>query len=190
MSDNRVADPTNHFVNQRGTEDGAAVIAGLDPLGYPRETQTNINGDLYETVRVFKTDLMPIPGIGTGAAYAAADAFGTKFAFNVPVEGTIANIIFHDFDDEGLVKEFVLFNADFTGTADNSAFAVTDDDLRKCIGVVIVNDYKNYGVNQLGQGTPALTYVAPAGQLWCQVVTQGADNIAAGSIPEFFMVIV
>ena len=137
------------------------------------------------------TDVFRIPGIGTGAAYASADAFGTAFALRMPYQkGTISNFVFLDYDAEGLPKELVLFSAPIAGTADNAAFAPTDAELRTCIGVVATDIFYAYSVNQVGQGTPALAYTAPNGTLYGQFVTRGADNIAAGSIPEFFLQVV
>ena len=131
-----------------------------------------------------------VPGIVVANAYAAADAMGTKFAVKVPKEGTIATVVWHDYDDEGLPKELVLFSSDFTGSADNAVFAPSDLDLLKCVGVISIGTFYNFSVNQVGVATPALYYIAPAGVLYGQVVTRGADNIAADNIPTFTMVIV
>lgn len=147
------------------------------------------NRVLSTTSPVHVTDKLLVPGIGTAVAYAAGDAFGTKFFFTVPTEGLISNINFLDFDDEGIQKDLVLFTEDFTATADNSAFAVSDDDLLNCIGVISVTTFYNFGNNQVGTGTPAFGYKAPNGRLYCQIVTQGADNIAAGAIPRVFIVV-
>lgn len=166
------------------------TLKGVDPLGQHHEVPTNISGELYVAGRVFRTPRQPIPGIGAAVAYTSGDAFGTKMVFQVPIEGTISNVHFLDYDDEGLTKELVLFSQDFTGTADNAAFAVSDEDLRNCIGVLNITQYFNFDANQLGQGTPALGYLAPEGHLWGQWVTRGADNIAAGAQPDCFLVIV
>lgn len=144
-------------------------------------------------IALFSTKLAvvrtPIPGIGTGSAYTSGDAFGTKFTLAVPNEGTIASVIFRDYDDEGLGKEIVLFSENFTQTTDNDAFAPTDIDLVSCIGVISIVSFYNFSANQVGMATPALYYVAPKGLLYGQVVTRGADNIAAGAIPDFTLVI-
>ena len=79
--------------------------------------------------QVFSTPYMEVPGIGTGAVYAAGEAFGSKFHFNVPKRGVIQTVIMLDLDDEGIETELWLFRNDFTATADNSAFAITDLDL-------------------------------------------------------------
>lgn len=138
---------------------------------------------------VWVTDKLLVPGIGTAAAYLPGDAFGTKFYFTVPAEGLISNINFLDFDDEGSQKDFVLFSEDFTATADNAAFNVSDDDLLNCLGVISVTTFFNFGANQLGTGTPAFGYKTPNRRLYCQIVTQGTDNIAAGAIPRVFLVV-
>ena len=133
---------------------------------------------------VQRIDVGPIPGIGTGAPYAIGDAFGTMFAIKVPKHGTITRVSFLDLDDEGLRKDIVLFRAEFTETADNSPFAISDADARKCIGVISVDTFYNFGNNQFGQNFPAFDFEAPNGVLFAQIETQGADNIAAGALPE------
>tara|TARA_Y100000034_G_C6727583_1_gene322167 strand:+ start:216 stop:722 length:507 start_codon:yes stop_codon:yes gene_type:complete len=165
-------------------------IRGVDPQGRPRDVAVDNSGGVFVAGKVFKSALIPIPGIGAGAGYAAGDAFGTKFIIHVPKEGTISNVVFLDHDDEGIQKELILFSEDFTATADNSAFAVSDDDIRSLVGVVDISWYINYNANQVGQGTPALSYVAPEGRLYAQLVTRGADNIAAGAVPDLFVVVV
>jgi len=148
----------------------------------------NIAGTATTTVKLTKV-LTTIEGIGVAAAYATADAFGGRLVIPVPVEGTICTVVFHDYDDEGITKELVLFNDEFTATADNSAFAVSDADMRNCVGVISIVTYFNFGSNQIGQATPALFYIAPKGLLYGQFVTRGTDNIAAGAIPDFTMVV-
>ena len=142
------------------------------------------------TSHIFPSELVEIPGIGTAVAYATAEAFGTRFPIVVPVEGTIAQVTFLDFDDEGINKELVLFSREFTATADNAAFNPSDADLNFCLGVISIDTWYNYSANQVGVATPAFHYVAPSGTIYGQFVTRGADNIAAGSIPKFFVVVI
>ena len=172
MSDTRVKSPLGQWVDAIGDKSGAAYVAG----------------------RIYKSPVIKVPGIGAASAYAAADAFGTKVVINgLPNQGTISDVIFIDKDDEGIVKELVLFDHDFTGTADNSAFAPTDADLENLVGVVSISNFYNYSVNQVGRATPALFYSTDPrspGRLYGQFVTRGADNIAAGSEPLFFLVVV
>jgi len=145
--------------------------------------------ELITTSRCFQTDLVTVPGVGAGVAYTSGDAMGLRFSFTVRREGTIQTVVFLDRDDEGVNKELVLFNREFTGTADNAAFAVSDADLTGCVGVVSIATWFNFDANQVGMAYPGLFYVAPHERLWCQVVTRGADNIAAGSEPIVFMVV-
>ncbi len=166
---------------EEGVEEGT-VADDAHPL------PVNVAGTTTTTVKL-TTVLTTIEGIGTGAAFTAAEAFGGRLVIPVPVEGTITTVVFHDYDDEGITKELVLFNDEFTATADNSAFAVSDADMRKCVGVISIATFFNFSGSQIGISTPALFYIAPKGLLYAQFVTRGADNIAAGSIPAFSMVI-
>ena len=165
-------------------------IRGLDEHGHPHDVSVSNKGDIYVTSRAFRTPYKRVPGLSIAGAYAAADAFGTTMEFVVPREGTIASVIFLDHDDEGIVKELVLFDKIFTETADNAAFTVSDVDMRYCVGVVSIDVFFNFAANQVGQGSPALAYVAPQSRLWGQLVTRGADNIAADNEPELLLVIV
>ena len=169
-------------------------IRGIDPFGEHRDIVVDNTGSVYTTGRVYKSDTIRIPGIGTGAAYASGDAFGAQFAIQgVPTHGVITTAVFLDHDDEGITKDLVLFSAPFTGTADNAAFTPTDSDLRNIVGVVRVSTFYDFGANQIGQGTPALYYwTRPEflNTLYGQFVTRGVDNIAAANIPEFFFTVV
>ncbi len=158
----------------------------LDASGEPLATSLR---EIVTTSRCFSTDTVIVPGIGAAVAYATGDAFGTRFSFAVRKEGTIQTVVFIDKDDEGINKELVLFRREFTATADNAAFAPSDGDLMYCVGVVSITTWFNFGSNQIGIATPGLFYVAPDEILYCQIVTRGADDIAAGSIPAVFMVV-
>lgn len=138
----------------------------------------------------FKVGPRPVEGIGTASAYADLDAFGGKLTFVVPLKGWITNAIFHDLDDEGLSKELYLFNQDFTAITDNNPFALSDADNLKIVAVITFGVFKDAGNNQIGlfKGEP-VRYHAPSGRLWGQFQTRGADNIAAGNIPQFTLYI-
>lgn len=165
-------------------------LRGFNPGQGWRNLLATLAGALHVFSPVSYSQQIQVPGIGTGSAYAADDAFGTAFELLVPNEGTISHVYFLDFDDEGIQKDVVFFRKSFTGTADNSAFAVSDADLRNCIGVAKIITFVNFANNQVGYATPSLSYVLPTGRLYCQIVTRGADNIAAGVIPEIFVVVV
>lgn len=167
---------------------GREEVGAESPL-YVQVVSTPDNPVIPVVSRLYVTDSYLVPGIGTAAAYAAGDAFGTKFSFIVPDVGTITLIGFIDYDDEGSEKDFVLFRRDFTATADNSAFNVSDADMAFFVGAPPVNIFTNFGANQVGVAAPNLDYRTEDGHLYCQIVTQGIDNIAAGSIPQVFLVI-
>ena len=140
--------------------------------------------------KTIQTTPMNVPGIATGAAYTSGDAMGVKFRLEVPRSGIIQTGIFYDKDDEGLEVDLFLANADFTGTADNGAFDLSDVDLIKTVGVINFVTFRNFNSNQVS--TPAalgLAYVAPRGYLWCQFIARSAPNIAASNIPMISLVI-
>ena len=165
------------------------TMKGVDPQGETRPVAVDTQGAPFVTGYIQPVGPVPITGIGTGAAYASGDAFGGKITITVPVRGIISNLWFFDYDDEGLAKELVLFSSDFTATADNSAFALLDADLKNCIGVINVDLFYNFTNNQIGNANPALAYFAPEGRLYGQWVTRGADNIATGALPDFLLAV-
>lgn len=133
-----------------------------------------------------------VPGIGVAAAYASGDAFGTLFAFEVPVRGLIRTVTFIDIDNERVPKDLVIFNQSFTPTADNSAFAPSASDLTKLVGVIsiLTGDYVAFNANAAGVVTAIdMAYEAVEGKLYCQLVTRGADNIASGAEPYLVLVV-
>lgn len=167
-----------------------ADIRAIGPSGEHVEASATALGDLFTAVRAFIVPVSTIPGIGPAVAYTAGDAFGTAFTISVPIDGTVATVTFLDYDDEGVDKELYISATPFTGTADNSAFALSDADLVGCVGIIATFTWYNYGSNQVGVSLPSLFYHAPDSKLYAQWITRGADNIAANSIPQFHMVIV
>lgn len=145
------------------------------------------NSSITKSVRIGPTT---IPGIGTGVAYTAGDAFGAAFSMDLPKQGIIHAATFVDKDDEGIETDLVLFNKPFTGTADNEAFTVSDADMENCIGTITFATFKNFAVNQMSTaGAMGLAYIAPEGTIYIQAVTRGAPNIAAGASPMVSLVI-
>ena len=141
--------------------------------------------DALAKIHIYSTGWMEIPGIGTGVAYAAADAFGGKFPIPVPSKGIIQTAMMLDLDDEGIETELWLFGEDFTATADNDPFAVSDADLPKLEVVIGIVNFANVANNQVGINNGLnLPYIIPGGRFWCQCVTRGAPNIAAANIPR------
>lgn len=139
----------------------------------------------------FVTPPVIVPGLTLGGAYASGDAFGTIFSFDVPERGVIEGVLFYDRDNEKLAKELVLSPVRFTATANDSAFAPVADQLNRLFSIrITASNFDAYNANALGHVEGInLPYVAPEGKLWCQMVTRGADNIAAGSEPSVALVI-
>lgn len=178
----------NVLVDKRGRIITVPGPFAQSPSGLVRPRADN-NGTQYVTSGLAQVRTA-IPGIGPATLYATGDAFGAGFTLGVPIEGTIATVVFRDYDDEGVTKELVLFNDSFTATADNAAFAVSDADLGKCVGVISIATFYNFGNNQIGIVNPALYYLAPRGILYCQLVTRGGDTIAQGAIPDLTIMVV
>ena len=118
------------------------------------------------------------PVLGIITTYGADDALGTKFSFpNVPEHGTIMSVVEIDRDDLGLEHDLYISQVDFTEATDNEEFDITDADLTNCAGVVKLNTWFNFSLNQVCVvDNIALPYWAPGGELFCQLITRGADN--------------
>lgn len=128
-----------------------------------------------------------IPGIGTGAAYVAGDAFGDVFTFVVPVTGFIHGIVFHDLSNLKIAKTLFLYDAPVTATADNAAYAPSGTALRQCVGVISIGAGDFYAANANAVAVKEglnIRYEAPQGKLWCQIRTEGADTVVAGALPS------
>lgn len=134
------------------------------------------------------TRRVKVPGIGYASAYAAGDAFGTSFVFPAlfraeKPSGTITSVVIHDLDDENIQLDVPLFIAPFTATADNSAFAPSDNDNLNCRGVISVTTFSNWANNGLGEWNGSKWINTVDGNIYTQIVAQGAPNIAAGKEP-------
>ena len=166
--------------------DGEEYAEADNSHGFPVKLVSSV--PLASNLTAYSTT---IPGIGTGAAYAASDQFGTLIAITgVPLKGTIAGAWFYDFDNEGLNKELWIFSAPVTLADDNAAFAVSDTDLTSAVDVITFNTWNTATNNQLGiQGDTPLTYDLGTSTLYLAVKTLGVDNIAAGSIPRIKLTI-
>jgi len=97
------------------------------------------------------TGITVIPTISAAVAYASGDAVGGKMEFaNVRTPyssvGRIRRGVIKDKAKQNALLYLILFNKDFTATADNAAFTVTDADLLHCLGALefSVADYISF----------------------------------------------
>ena len=97
------------------------------------------------------------PVVSAAAIYASGDAVGGKLEFtNVcstyRAAGRICQAKIKDNAKQNALLQLVLFKEDFTATADNAAFSVTDADLANCIGVMnfAVANYTSFDANSIG----------------------------------------
>lgn len=183
------------------TEDVAATVEEPIPVqiihpdgnDYPPVILLNeylppVRGQLIE--RVYE-----VPGIGTASAYTAGDAFGTVITVhNVfrPEErsGAVVKLVFLDLDDEGKQKDCVFYNRSVTTTADNDAYAPSDDDILYGQGVVSITSFQNWSNNQVGTWSGTFWAKSSDTNLYVRLVTQGADNIAAGALPRLLVQVI
>lgn len=138
-----------------------------------------------------------VPGIVTGAAYAANDVFGA--VFEIPnVARTpggsfvMTTAMFYDLDDEGIAKTLHLFRAiPAIVPADNAAMALNDVDVRLIIpgSPVLFTTFTDYANNQTSTVSPTLYGRCNPNttSIWGLLETEGADNISA--IPEIAFVV-
>ena len=149
-----------------------------------------VKGDVTIAGTKVQIGPMVIPGVGAAVLYTTGDAFGTKFDFAVPKQGVIQGIRFYDVDDEGANMELWIFRDDFTQTADNAAFALSDADLHLVECNILIDTFRDAANNQVGvEDNLGIDFVAAKARLWGQWVTRGGPTIAVGAVPSFVLTI-
>jgi hypothetical protein len=98
----------------------------------------------------------------TAGAYSALDAVGSKMEFEdvcTPFSNTGAIVQAHIKDNakQNALLYLVLFDRDFTATADNAAFTVSDADLLNCVCVLefAAAKYISFADNSMAMVEPA-----------------------------------
>ena len=140
-----------------------------------------IRGEYFET-RVYQ-----IPGIGTAAAYAALDGFGTELRIpDVPTHWMLTQIDYFDPDDEGLLMRVWLANETLGVTsADNDALVIPDANLRRLRGApVAISAYGDANTGQIGSVTSIDRLMYTPTGLFVQMQSGDVPNIAAGALPS------
>lgn len=101
--------------------------------------------------KVFQSDLTLDTGI-----YTAGDSLSDKLEITnaFPVangKGMLKSITVIDKDDQGVGFDILIFGKDLTTTAKNSAWAVSDSDMEKCLGIVSIaaGDFVDLGNNRI-----------------------------------------
>ena len=122
----------------------------------------------------------------TAGAYSAGDAVGGLLTFANAARasaagGVIKQVIILDDAGQDAETELWLFNATFTAMADNDAWAPSEADLRKLIGIVSTVDGSWFAA-----GTPSAARILDVGRydlagtsLFGQLVTRGTPTYAA-----------
>ena len=120
---------------------------------------------------------MVIPGLHITTAYGSGDALGTKFSIDVPVWGGFREVRLKDLAKQSLQVDFLVFDRDFTGGTDDSAFDMADGD--DPIGVLSVTTFFDQNDNSYGHKAADLEYYVPDGRLYLQAVIRGTPTLAS-----------
>jgi hypothetical protein len=120
-------------------------------------------------------------GYFTSLQYSSGDALGFPFLIadtvSFPKEAVfLQSISLVDTSKQSASVELVLFNHQFTPTADNAAFAATDADMAKyCLRVIPFSTYYSYAENSIAT-EPALNIAVGRLPLWGQLVSKGTPT--------------
>ena len=137
------------------------------------------------------TALVQIPGIAAATALDAGDAMGTKEMFSedrhgkpLPQRGIIIGAKLIDRDDDTLSATMHIFSANFTGTANNLALAISAADAENWVTSMGFDDGVDIGSAKVHEITAWNSpYYSPTQRLYWQFSTAGTPNIAANLMP-------
>lgn len=130
------------------------------------------------------------PTISTGI-YASGDAIGGKLTFanaaaSAGAGGRIVKVVIVDNDGEEAAIDLVLFDQDFTATADQAAFDPSDADLANCLGYIdiLAADYASFVSNSVAARTdnsrlPFPFKLSTGTSLYGQMVVRGTPTYTA-----------
>jgi hypothetical protein len=142
------------------------------------------------------TRIVKVPGVSIASAYTAGDAFGGLITFPDVFRaekrsGIIVGAFLLDLDDEGLRVDMPIYIAPITATADNSEYAVSANDALFCRGYVEISSFIDCINWQLGQASDITIWVNSLdNNLYTQLITRGAPNIAATKEPYIGIIVV
>jgi hypothetical protein len=134
-------------------------------------------------------DVVQTPTI-TAGAYSANDAVGGKLTFDVLggqyIGGIVKTIVITDKEKQDAEFDLILFNQDFTPTADNAAFDPSDTDLLNCIGLANIasTDYLTFVDNSAaikGGLSISIKSEDSDGKIYGQLVTRGTPTYTSTS---------
>ena len=159
-------------------------LRAYDPDDRPVRVQANSRGELIidgqEKTIMVHTVPVNVPGKATNA-HAAEDVIGDSIVISVPDDGIILSALGVDNDDESIEYNIFVFNEPFTATADDTTFVLVAEDVPKLLGVINVNSFVGTSGVTIGtENNINMPYHTDLGNLYCQLVTTGAPNYAAG----------
>lgn len=170
--------------------DNITIPASGTGTATPVVATEDISGVHYQKVIVGASKrIAQTPTISAASAYAPGDAVGGKLTFAGAARfdsggGLIVGVTVIDKDQERAPLELVLFDQDFTATADNAAFDPSDADLANAVAVIPINQWHNFNDNSIGySGSLAIPFQCgnSLDDLYGQLVTRGAPTYSATS---------
>lgn len=142
----------------------------------------------YPEQSVVPTKVVTVEPVIQAAAYSAGDAVGGKLTFSglaraVGAGIKISGIVITDKAKQAASLDLVLFDRDFTATADNSPFDPSDDDLLNIVGVisVVTADYSQFVDNAVVAKSASIACRPVSTGLFGQLVSRGTPTFAATS---------
>lgn len=134
-------------------------------------------------------------GITSADAFDAGDQVGTLMAIPVQTRGQIRRAILLDPSDQGIDADVWLFNGSVTLAASDAAFALSDGDLAKLVGVLHFVDWEDATNGQASQADNATSklpfnYEAPTGVLYAAMKTLGTPTYTTPAWPALALEIV
>lgn len=160
---------------------------GLDPVSVENPFPVSVENQPGPGYQLVTVAIQRTPGQVAADALDAGDALGTTFTIpnvtTVPGQGwelVTAHLL--DRSDQAIATELALFKEPIAGTANDAAFAPTDDELNNYAGTVSWTTFFNNNANTVSTvanpGIQGNTGTTP--HLYGQLVTRGTPTVTAG----------
>ena len=164
------------------------VISATNPLAstfVASETHLGDVGGAYNTPQA--TISINVTGTYATGDYVGPSGTATEFTSSVRTSGDsglIASALLIDNGKQNITGELWLFSANVTAPADNAAWALSDADMAKLIGIITFDTYCNASAQSAAQVTgAAIAFEAISStSIWGCWVTRGAPTYAPGDL--------
>lgn len=161
----------------------AALGIGLMVASSPRANAAGANVSTQSAV------VAVTPTISSGVAYTSGDAVGGKMVFSKATDqkrtALLASVVILDKAKQNSSLDLVCYSGDFTATADNAAYAVSDADNTKAVVAVSIpnTSYIDIGGSSLAiiSGVSELFATTEDNSLRCQLIARGTPTYTSTS---------